>query len=140
MNEDIEVMVGLGLQQPLLNMFMFFGRVTDVNLRAIRPNELSEASAMVTVVPKMTVGCCGSTVRGAVTVTVVCLLRRRDLRHWGDSTARVTFLDIRFTDPWLPVGSWATKQYLPGHLVPHKMEVRPQAASAASQSYVLLAA
>jgi hypothetical protein len=92
---------------------------------------------MVAMVPKMSVGCCGSTVRGAVTVAVVCLLRRRDLRHWGDCTARFTFLDIRSTDPWLPVGSWTTKQHLPGHPVPHKIEVRPQAASAASQSYVL---
>ena len=88
---------------------------------------------MVAMVSKMSVGCCGSTVRSAVTVAIVCLLRRRDLRHWGECTARITsritFLDIRSTDPWLPVGSWATKQYFPGHLVPQKIEVRPQAAS-----------
>lgn len=116
---------------------MFFRCVADVNLPAVGPNELSEASTMVAMVPKMSVGCCGSTVRGAVTVAVVCLLRRRDFGHWGECTACVAFLDIRSTGPWLPVGSWATKQHLPGHLVPHKIEVRPQAASAASPSYVL---
>ena len=114
--------------------------MADVNLPAIGPNELSKASSMVAMVPKMSVGCCGSTVRRAVTVAVVCFLRRRDLRHWGDRTARVTFLDIRFTDPWLPVGSWATKQYFPGHLVPHKMEVRPQAAKCSVTIICTLAA
>jgi hypothetical protein len=109
MNEDIKVVVGLGLQEPLLDVFMFFRGVADVNLPAIGPNELSEAPAMVAMVPKVSGGCCGSTVRVAVTVAVVCLLRRRDLGHGGDCTARVTFLDIRSTGPWLPVGSWATK-------------------------------
>src|SRR3954451_10115075 len=118
-------------------MFMFFRCVADVNLPAIGPNELSEASAMVAMVPKLSVGSCGSTVGDAVTVAVVCLLRRRDLDHWGECTAGVTFLDIRSTGPWLPVGSWATKQHLSGHLDPHQIEVRPQAASAASHSFVL---
>jgi hypothetical protein len=61
-NEDIEVVVRTGLQQPLLHVFMLFGCVTDVNLPAIRPYELSQAPTVVAMVPKMMVGSGRSTV------------------------------------------------------------------------------
>jgi hypothetical protein len=116
-------------------MFMFFRCMTDVNLPAIGPYKLSKAPAVVAMVPKVVVGRGRSTVRVAVSVAiVVCEVGRRDLVNWGDG---FSFLEVSFIVPWLPVGSWATKKDLPGHLVPRKIGVRPQAARAASEAYVL---
>ena len=129
---DIEVVVGLGLQQPLPHVIMLFGGVSDVNLPAIRPHELSKASAVVARMPEMRVGSCRSTIGIAVSVAVVREGRRRDLVDGGD--CRVTFLEIGLTVPWLPVGSWTTKEDLSRHLVRRKVEQRPQAASAAPES------
>jgi hypothetical protein len=115
-------------------MFMLFRCVTDVNLPPVGPYELSKAPSVVAMIPEM-MGRSGRTaVRVAVSVAVVCGTGRRDLVNWGD--CGVTFLEIGFTVPWLPVGGWTTKENLPGHPVRHNIEVRPQAASAASGSYV----
>jgi hypothetical protein len=68
MDEDVEVMVRLGLQEPLHHMFMLFRCVTDMDLPAVGPYELSKASAVVAMEPKMVVGSRRSTVRIAVSV------------------------------------------------------------------------
>ena len=134
MDVDIEVMVRLCLEEPLADIVMLLGCVSDVDLPAIRPHELSKASSVVAMNPKMMVRSCGSTVGITISVAVVVEgRRRRDLADRRES-GRVAFLEIRvfgFTVPRLPVGSWTTKEDLPGHLVRHNCEVRPQAASAA---------
>lgn len=135
MDEDIEVMVRIVLQESLSHVFMLFGRVTDVDLPAVGPYELSETPAMVTVVPKVMVGSGRSTVRGAVSVAIIlCDVGRRDLVDGGDG---VRFLGVGFVVPRLPVGRRATIKRFPGHLVPRLKRARPQAARAASEAYVL---
>jgi hypothetical protein len=135
MNEDVEIMVRLSLQEALPHMFVLFGCVTDVDLPAIGPYELSHAPPMVAMVPKMMVGSGRSTVHGAVSVAiVVCDVGRRDLVDRGEC---VRFLGVGLTIPWLPVGCRATIKHLPRHLVPRQKSVRPQAARATSEAYVL---
>jgi hypothetical protein len=67
MDEDVEVMVRMGLQEPLRHMFMLFWCVTDVDLPAVGAYELSKTPAVVAMEPKMVVRSCRST----VSVTVV---------------------------------------------------------------------
>lgn len=123
MDEDIEVMVRIGLQEPLSHVFMLFRRVTDVDLPAIGPYELSETPAMVAVVPKVMVRGGRSTVRGAVSVAIImCDVGRRGLVDGGEG---VCFLGVGLVVPWLPVGRRATIKCLPGHLVPRLKRVRP---------------
>ena len=115
-------------------MFVLFGCVTDVDLPAIGPYELSQAPPMVAMVPKMMVGSGRSTVRGAVSVAIVmCDVGRRDLVDGGEC---VRFFGVGLTIPWLPVGCRATIKHLPGHLVSRQKSLRPQAARATSEAYV----
>ena len=83
-------------------------------------------------------GSCSSTVGVAVSVAVLREGRGCDLLVNGGNG--VAFLQVMLADPWLPVGSWATKENLPGHLVRRNVALRPQAASAASESLCTLAA
>ena len=106
-----------------------------MDLPTVGPYELSEAPAVVAMVREAMVGSGRATARHAVSVAIVpCGVGRRGLVDGGEW---VRFFGVGLVVPRLPVRCRATKKDLPGHLVPRQKGVRPPAARAASEAYVV---